>query len=32
VAVARTRAYTAAGHISWPGLHHRTDIAEEASR
>ena len=32
VAVARTRAYTAAEHISWPGLHHRTDIAEEASR
>jgi phosphoribosylamine--glycine ligase len=32
VAVARAQAYAAAGHISWPGLHHRTDIAEEASR
>jgi phosphoribosylamine---glycine ligase len=30
VAVARARAYTAAGRISWPGLHHRTDIAQEA--
>jgi phosphoribosylamine--glycine ligase len=29
---ARARAYAAAGRISWPGLHHRTDIAEEASR
>ena len=24
-------AYSAAGLISWPGVHHRTDIAEEAS-
>jgi phosphoribosylamine--glycine ligase len=32
VAAARAQAYAAAGHISWPGLHHRTDIAEEASR
>jgi phosphoribosylamine--glycine ligase len=30
VAGARARAYTAAGRISWPGLHHRTDIAQEA--
>jgi phosphoribosylamine--glycine ligase len=28
---ARERAYTAAGRISWPGIHHRTDIALEAS-
>ena len=27
-----TRAYPPPGCISWPGLHHRTDIAEEASR
>lgn len=26
-ATARARAYEAAGHISWPGMHHRTDIA-----
>jgi phosphoribosylamine--glycine ligase len=32
VASARERAYRAAGCISWPGLHHRTDIALEASR
>jgi phosphoribosylamine--glycine ligase len=28
---ARQRAYAAAGRISWPGLHHRSDIALEAS-
>lgn len=27
VATARTRAYEAVSHISWPGAHHRTDIA-----
>jgi len=27
VSTARTRAYEALAHISWPGLHHRTDIA-----
>jgi phosphoribosylamine---glycine ligase len=27
VAAARDRAYRAAGLISWPGVHHRTDIA-----
>lgn len=26
-AAARARAYEAVAHISWPGLHHRTDIA-----
>jgi phosphoribosylamine--glycine ligase len=26
---ARARAYEAVGHVSWPGLHHRTDIANE---
>jgi phosphoribosylamine---glycine ligase len=31
VAAARDRAYRAAGCISWPGLHHRTDIAREAA-
>jgi phosphoribosylamine--glycine ligase len=30
VAAARARAYAAAERISWPGLHHRTDIAQEA--
>jgi phosphoribosylamine--glycine ligase len=29
---ARDRAYAAAGRISWPGMHHRSDIAEEAAR
>jgi phosphoribosylamine--glycine ligase len=29
---ARDRAYAAAARISWPGIHHRTDIAEEAAR
>lgn len=28
VATARARAYEAAGHLHWPGLHFRTDIAE----
>jgi phosphoribosylamine--glycine ligase len=32
IAEARARAYEAVSHISWPGLHHRTDIAEEAAR
>ncbi len=27
VAAARARAYEAVGQLSWPGLHHRTDIA-----
>lgn len=27
---ARDRAYAAAGHISWPGMQHRTDIAAAA--
>ena len=31
VAAARDHAYRAAGCISWPGLHHRTDIAREAA-
>ena len=26
----RGRAYEAVGHIRWPGLHHRTDIASAA--
>lgn len=29
VAAARGRAYEALGSISWPGMHHRTDIAAE---
>jgi phosphoribosylamine---glycine ligase len=28
IAVARERAYAAAARISWPGVHHRRDIAE----
>jgi phosphoribosylamine--glycine ligase len=32
VAAARDHAYRAAALISWPGRHHRTDIALEASR
>ncbi len=28
-ATARGRAYEALGHVSWPGLHHRTDIAAD---
>ena len=31
IAAARQTAYEAAAHISWPGLHQRTDIAEKAS-
>ncbi|HJR25226.1 MAG TPA: phosphoribosylglycinamide synthetase C domain-containing protein, partial [Acidimicrobiales bacterium] len=27
VSTARARAYEALGHLSWPGMHHRTDIA-----
>ena len=30
LASARARAYDAVGRISWPGLHHRTDIASVA--
>jgi phosphoribosylamine--glycine ligase len=26
---ARDRAYEAVGRISWPGMHHRTDIASQ---
>ncbi|MGH9275209.1 MAG: phosphoribosylamine--glycine ligase [Acidimicrobiales bacterium] len=29
LAAARAVAYEALGHVSWPGLHHRTDIAGE---
>ncbi|HEX6569909.1 MAG TPA: phosphoribosylamine--glycine ligase [Acidimicrobiales bacterium] len=32
VAAARDHAYRAARHVSWPGMHHRTDIAREARR
>ena len=31
VATARDRAYASLGHLSWLGLHHRTDIAREVS-
>ena len=31
IAQARQRAYDATGLISWPGIHHRTDIAREAA-
>jgi phosphoribosylamine--glycine ligase len=31
VATARARAYAALAHLSWPGRHHRTDIAREVS-
>lgn len=31
LATARTRAYEAIGHLSWPGTFHRTDIASEVS-
>jgi phosphoribosylamine--glycine ligase len=31
IAAARDQAYRAASLISWPGMHHRTDIALEAS-
>ena len=30
IADARARAYEAVGKISWPGMHHRTDIARSA--
>jgi phosphoribosylamine---glycine ligase len=30
IAAARDRAYEAAAHISWPGLHYRRDIAAQA--
>ena len=29
-ATARDRAYEALGHVSWPGMHHRTDVAADA--
>jgi phosphoribosylamine--glycine ligase len=29
-ATARARAYEAVGHVSWPGEHHRSDIAADA--
>ena len=32
LAQARERAYDAVGHLSWPGMHHRTDIALAASQ
>jgi phosphoribosylamine--glycine ligase len=28
IAAARDAAYAAVGHISWPGMHYRTDIAQ----
>jgi phosphoribosylamine--glycine ligase len=28
---ARARAYESLGHLSWPGMHHRTDIAREVT-
>jgi phosphoribosylamine--glycine ligase len=28
---ARARAYESLGHLSWPGMHHRTDIAREVA-
>jgi phosphoribosylamine--glycine ligase len=31
LAIARERAYDSLGRISWPGLHHRTDIAATAA-
>jgi phosphoribosylamine--glycine ligase len=31
VPTARSRAYTALGHLRWPGTFHRTDIASEVS-
>jgi phosphoribosylamine--glycine ligase len=31
VSTARARAYEALGHVSWPGMHHRTDIAREVA-
>ncbi|CAN5897032.1 phosphoribosylamine--glycine ligase [soil metagenome] len=32
VETARERAYRAVGHLAWPGLHHRSDIAAPAAR
>ena len=29
LAEARARAYEAVSHISWPGMHYRTDIAHQ---
>ena len=31
IAAAREHAYAAAGEISWPGMHHRSDIALRSS-
>ena len=31
IAAARDAAYRAVGHISWPGMHYRTDIARQAA-
>ena len=31
VSTARARAYEALGRLSWPGMHHRTDIAREVT-
>jgi phosphoribosylamine--glycine ligase len=31
VATARARAYEAISHVTWPGMHHRTDIAREGA-
>jgi phosphoribosylamine-glycine ligase len=31
LAEARQTAYDAVGKISWPGLHHRNDIASDAA-
>ena len=31
IAEARSRAYDAAGRVSWPGMQHRTDIAAQAA-
>jgi phosphoribosylamine--glycine ligase len=31
VAAARRHAYAAAGCVSWPGMHYRSDIAQSAS-
>ncbi len=32
LAAARSRAYDAVGRLSWPGMHHRRDIAADAAR
>ncbi len=31
VATARARAYEAVGHLRWPGMHHRSDLASKTS-